>query len=60
MHNGAGVGYTLSDGPVQLFSAPQSFAKEDNKGEGERERERFSSVVEFVSAPVGCVLIAIV
>lgn len=58
MHNGAGVGYTLSDGPVQLFSAPQSFAKEDNKGEGEG--ERFSSVVEFVSAPVGCVLIAIV
>lgn len=28
--------------------------------ERERERERFSSVVEFVSAPVGCVLIAIV
>lgn len=28
--------------------------------ERERERERFSSVVEFVSAPVGCVLMAIV
>lgn len=35
LHNRAGVGYTLSNGPVHLFSFPQNFAKEDNEGERE-------------------------
>lgn len=35
LHNGAGMGYTLSNGPVHLFSFPQNSAKEDNKGERE-------------------------
>jgi hypothetical protein len=39
LHNGAGVGYSLSNGLVHLFSSSQSFAKENNKSEKERERE---------------------